>query len=197
MRKVFTGVLAGLVATAIVTHELPVAATEEAEKFEYVGPGKCKMCHRKVEDGEQYRIWSESSHAKAFETLASKEALAEAKKQGIEDPQKAPECLKCHATAFAVMDDLANQKVSLEEGISCESCHGPGSGYAKNSVKKKIASGEIEGTSVGLWEVSEETCKRCHTPEGNPFFKEFVFAERVKKIAHPIPEGSESDEDSD
>ena len=62
---------------------------------------------------------------------------------------------------------------------------------AKKSVKKQVASGEIEGASVGLLEVTEDTCTQCHTPEGNPFYEEFVFEERVKEIAHPIPEAVE------
>lgn len=155
--------------------------------YEYIGAGKCKICHKKPEQGEQYRIWSESAHAKAFETLASPEALAEAKKRGIENPQTAPECLECHATAFAVMADLANQKITLEEGVSCESCHGAGSAYYKKSTMESITSGEIEPASVGLVIPTEETCTKCHKAEGNAFFKPFDFKERAAKIAHPIP----------
>ena len=138
------------------------------------------------EDGEQFKLWSESAHAKAYETLASEEALAEGKKHGIDNPQTAPQCLECHATAFAVMDDLENQKITMEEGVSCESCHGPGSAYAKKSVKKKVAAGEIERASVGLWEVTEEVCTKCHREEGNSFYTEFDFEARVADIAHPI-----------
>jgi hypothetical protein len=198
MRIIVSGtLLAGLAVAGLAVFGSRVVAVEPAvqkeapkkDTFTYVGATKCKTCHKKPEAGEQYRIWSESGHAKAFEVLASEAALAEAKKRGIADPQKAPECLQCHATAFAVMDDLANQKIKIEEGVSCEGCHGAGSGYSKKSVKKKIAAGEIEGASVGLWDVTEETCTKCHTPEGNAFFKEFVYEERLKKIAHPTPEG--------
>jgi hypothetical protein len=171
-----------------------LAEEPEAGTFEYVGVKKCKTCHRKPEQGEQHGIWLKSAHAKAFETLASEEALAEAKKAGIENPQTSPDCLKCHATAYAVMDDLANQKITMEEGVSCESCHGPGSGFSKKSVKKKVASGEVERASVGLLEVTEDTCTKCHTAEGNSFYKEFVYEERLEKIAHPIPEVVEAEE---
>ncbi|HMB68595.1 MAG TPA: cytochrome c family protein [bacterium] len=165
-----------------------VTGLATAEDAEYIGAKKCSMCHKKAEDGEQFKIWSESAHAKAFETLASEEAKAEAAKHGIEDPQAAPECLKCHATAFAVMDDLENQKITLEEGVSCESCHGAGSNYYKKATMEGITAGEIDGASVGLVHPDEAMCKTCHTPEGNSFFKEFNFEERVAKIAHPIPE---------
>ena len=153
----------------------------------YVGVAKCKLCHKKPEEGAQYDVWLKSGHAKAFETLASPEAKAEAAKHGIADPQKDPKCLKCHATAAAVMDDLANQKITLEEGVSCESCHGPGSAYYKKKVMEDVRSGAVEAKSVGLIMPTEAVCKTCHTPEGNSFYKEFVFAERAKAIAHPIP----------
>jgi hypothetical protein len=32
-------------------------------------------------------------------------------------------------------------------------------------------------------------CTTCHQKEGNPNFKEFVYEEMIKKIAHPIPKG--------
>lgn len=159
---------------------------EEGKKFDYVGAKTCKMCHG-AKTGDQYKIWSEGPHAKAFEVLASEKALADAKEKGIEDPQKAEACLKCHVTAFAVMGDLENQKITMEEGVSCESCHGPGSEYKSKKVKDGIKAGEIEPASVGLWTVDEKLCVTCHQAEGNSFHKEFKFEEAVKKIAHPIP----------
>jgi hypothetical protein len=164
-----------------------VTGPATAEDAEYIGAKKCSMCHRKAEDGEQYKIWSEGPHARAFATLATEAAKAEAAKLGVGNPQAAPECLKCHATAFHVMADLANQKIALEEGVSCESCHGAGGNYYKKATIEGVASGKIEAASVGLVHPDEALCKTCHTPEGNSFFKEFVFEERVKKIAHPVP----------
>jgi hypothetical protein len=118
--------------------------------------------------------------------LASEAALAIAKEKKIADPQKAPECLKCHVTAFPVMADLANQKITLEEGISCESCHGPGSGYDNKKAKDALAAGTATAASIGLLEANEKTCLGCHNQE-SPTFKEFKYEEAVKKIAHPIP----------
>ncbi len=165
----------------------------EEETFEYVGVTKCKMCHKSAKQGEQFGLWEKTGHAKAFETLATDAALAEAKERGIENPQTAPECLKCHATAFAVMDDLENQKITLEEGVSCESCHGPGKSYMKKKTMTAIRAGEVDGASLGLIQPTEEVCVECHTPEGNSFFKEFVYEERIQKIPHPIPEAAEGE----
>lgn len=185
MKVSFVPVAAALAAFALGVTSAPAAEGEAAGQ--YVGVGKCKLCHKKPEEGAQYDIWLKSGHAKAFETLASPEAKAEAAKHGIADPQKDPKCLKCHSTAAAVMDDLANQKITLEEGVSCESCHGPGSGYYKKKTMEDLAAGTVDAKSVGLVKPTEAVCKTCHTPEGNSFYKEFVFAEYVKKIAHPIP----------
>lgn len=160
------------------------AAAEGVGK--YVGVAKCKLCHKKAEDGDQYDQWLKTDHAKAFATLASEKAKTEAAKQGIADPQKEPKCLKCHATAAGAAD-LTTEKITMEEGVSCESCHGPGSGYYKKKTMEDLAAGTVDAKSVGLVKPTEAVCKTCHTPEGNSFYKEFVFAEYVKKIAHPIP----------
>ncbi|MFN8176728.1 MAG: cytochrome c family protein [bacterium] len=152
----------------------------------YVGVAKCKMCHKKAEDGDQYDVWLKSGHAKAFATLASEKAKAEATKEGIADPQKDPKCLKCHTTA-AMVADPATEKVTMEEGVSCESCHGAGSGYYKKKVMEDLRAGKVDAKTVGFVKPTKETCVKCHTAEGNAFFKPFVFEERVKVIAHPIP----------
>ncbi|NQU64244.1 MAG: hypothetical protein HQ517_08180, partial [SAR324 cluster bacterium] len=65
----------------------------------YVGAGKCKMCHKKKKDGNQYGVWKKSEHAKAFKLLKSKEAKAAAAKVGVTgDPSTAKECLICHTS---------------------------------------------------------------------------------------------------
>jgi hypothetical protein len=165
------------------------AASASEEEYTYVGVKKCKICHKKPETGDQFGIWEKGPHAKAYATLAGEKAKAEAAKLGIENPQTAPECLKCHATAFAVMADTT-AKITLEEGVSCESCHGAGSAYQKKATMEGITAGKIAPASVGLVVPDAATCTGCHTPEGNPFYKEFDFAKFSQQIAHPIPEGA-------
>jgi len=165
------------------------SADEAKEEYTYVGVKNCKMCHNKEATGAQYTVWEKSAHANAYTSLASDESKAAAKKLGIDDPQKSDKCLSCHVTAFPVMGDLENQKITLEEGVSCESCHGPGSGYKSKKTMEGLTDGSIEPASVGLIMPDEKTCIGCHKEEGNPFYKEFNFDEMVKKIAHPIPSG--------
>ena len=169
---------------------LGMGTAAQAEDASYIGLKKCSMCHKKDAGGNQLAKWEAGPHAGAYETLASEEALAVAKELGIENPQADPKCLKCHVTAFSVMADLENQKITMEEGVSCESCHGAGSGYYKKATMQGITDGEIEAASVGLMEPDEAVCKVCHNEE-SPTFKSFDFAKASAKIAHPIPEATE------
>jgi len=155
-----------------------------AGEAHYIGADKCaKMCHKAKTKGEQYGIWQKTKHAQAYTTLATPAALETAKKAGVSgDPQKAGACLKCHVTGFEAAATLKDSTYSDKEGISCEACHGAGSNYAKLGVMKdKKAS-----IAAGLTLPTEAVCVKCHNKE-SPNYKEFVFADMVKKIAHPKP----------
>ncbi|MGD8414607.1 MAG: multiheme c-type cytochrome [Candidatus Latescibacterota bacterium] len=162
------------------------------EKSSYVGASKCKMCHKKAEDGEQYVIWEKSKHAQAYATLAGEKAMEIAKKKGIANPQEADECLKCHVTGYGTPAELLGSKYDKTEGVTCEACHGAGSEYYKKSTMVGLTTGEIEPASVGLVLPDEKTCKTCHNEE-SPTFTGFKFDEMVKKIAHPIPEAKKAE----
>lgn len=166
-------------------------AQEEGAKEEsgYIGVKKCKMCHGLTKYGDQYASWETTAHAKAYETLLSDEAVAIAKEKGLEAaPSEAPECLQCHTTGYGVADELRGSRLTLEEGVSCEVCHGPGSAYWKKATMQGIADGEIDAASVGLIKPpTEELCLACHN-EKSPTFKPFNFEERIKKVAHAKPE---------
>ncbi len=148
-----------------------------AEKPEVIGVGKCKACHKSKTKGDQYGKWQASPHAKAFETLKNEHSAEIAKKMGIKDASKDEKCLKCHITALK--GDKG--KDITDEGVGCESCHGPGSLY-KSSHKKDKAKALTEG----LIEPNEKSCLVCHNEE-SPTYKKFVFADAVKEIAHPNP----------
>jgi hypothetical protein len=162
-------------------------ATAAAGKFTFIGVKKCATCHQATNTGAQLKQWQGTAHAKAYATLASDKAKAiAAERKMAKPPQESPECLKCHVTAFPVMGDLANAKITLEESVSCESCHGPGSEYWKMATMKAIAAGTQDPHAVGLVKPTAEVCQRCHNEE-SPTFKGFKFEEMVAKIAHPNP----------
>lgn len=152
-----------------------------AQDFSYIGAAKCKMCHNSEKAGWAYKIWSESLHAKALASLSNQKSLDYAKANGIADPAKDQKCLKCHSTYHMVGKD-AIETLTATEGVSCESCHGPGSAYkAMNIMKSRELS-----MKNGLILPTKEVCEKCHNKE-NPFYKPFNYDEAVKKIAHPTP----------
>ena len=169
------------------TEDLAVSHSVLIDPGQFVGASKCKTCHRKTEVGEQFVIWENSAHSKAYTTLASDDAKAIAAEKGIDNPQTAPQCLECHVTAYDVDASLLDTKYSIEDGVGCESCHGPGGEYYKKKTMEAITKGELEGASVGLILPDEATCTSCHN-ERSPGFTGFDFEARMAEIAHPIPD---------
>ena len=157
------------------------ASTVSAQTFKYIGADKCKMCHNKAATGEQYNKWLAGPHAKALKTLSSQASLDYAKKNGIADPTKEAKCLKCHSTYDKVAANLRGG-ITAADGISCESCHGPGSMYKSPAIMKNITQAKANGLIVP----DKNLCLTCHNKE-NPFFKEFNYEASLAKIAHPNP----------
>jgi hypothetical protein len=157
-------------------------STLSAQTFKYIGADKCKLCHNKPATGEQYNKWLNDPHSKAILTLSNKASLDYARKNGIADPAKDLKCLKCHST-YEIAAASLHAGILPEEGVSCESCHGPGSTYKSPIImkNKKMA------MSNGLILPDNNVCIGCHNKD-NPFFKEFNYEACAAKIAHPNPE---------
>ncbi|MBI5008758.1 MAG: cytochrome C554 [Bacteroidia bacterium] len=165
----------------VICLSLLIAGTVSAQTYKYIGADKCKVCHNKPAKGEQYNKWMKEKHSQALKSLASQASIDYAKKNGIADATKEPKCLKCHSTYDAVAANLRGG-ILATEGVSCESCHGPGSAYKSPTIMKNKAMALKNGLVIP----DEKVCKTCHNPE-NPFHKEFKYADAVAKIAHPDP----------
>jgi RecJ-like exonuclease len=151
----------------------------------YIGAEKCKLCHSTEKIGAQFKIWEASKHAQAYADLASDTAKAVAKARGIDDPQKAPQCLKCHETGYGQPGSMFEATFNPQDGIQCESCHGPGSDYWKMSTMKGIHEKTVKAEDVGLIMPTKELCVTCHNQE-SPFYHGFDFSADSAKIAHPL-----------
>jgi hypothetical protein len=165
------------------------ATGSSAAEFKYIGVKKCKTCHQKELIGDQHAAWEKSKHSKAYETLKGEEAAKFAKAAGIAGPAyEAEQCLGCHVTAYgADPSAFLKNPLKVENGVQCESCHGPGSGYKK----KKIMADHALSVANGMREPGkdEKICVTCHnekSPSWDPA-KGFDFEESKKAIAHPIP----------
>lgn len=152
----------------------------------YIGVKSCVMCHKSEKQGQQLKIWEDSKHSKAFETLLTEEADNIAKEKGYETKASETEdCLKCHATGFNVDASLLGKNFKMEQGVQCETCHGPGSDYKKKSVMKDREQAVAKGLKV--YEKPEELCLTCHNAE-SPTYTDFKFEESWEKIVHSVPE---------
>ncbi len=167
----------------LVSSQMSARAEEKVVEHGYLGVGKCKMCHKSAKKGNQFGHWEASPHAHAYKTLLTVESKAICEKMGLKTaPEASPECLKCHVTAYGVKAELLGKKYQVEDGVGCESCHGPGKDYYK--IHKKDPEGAMK---LGMTDpANAELCTTCHNPE-SPTFKEFVYEEKVKTIRHLRP----------
>ena len=180
MKKIVAVVMiAGLV--LLLLSVLGTAQEKEIE-HQYVGSAKCKTCHKSEAKGAQYTKWTESKHSKAYEVLASEEAIAVGKKLGVDNPQTSDQCVVCHVTAFSAPAEAKAESFDQTEGVGCEACHGPGSDYKKMKIMKDRET----SIAAGLIIPDEELCVGCHN-EKSPTYKEFNFEESSKVIAHLNP----------
>jgi len=165
---------------------------------DYIGSKKCKICHSKAEVGAQYSIWEQGPHSSSLETLKSEASKAIAKKMGLNTaPERSPECLVCHVTGWGTesgyqldvdpLDKKAMKKNSDLSRVGCEACHGAGKLYKSKKTMIGIADGSIPAESVGLVNITEQSCTVCHNAD-SPTYKPFDFAVRVKEVTHPAPD---------
>lgn len=177
-----------LIAFAISSLAFYSGSKVQDKEYGYIGADKCGMCHKKDDKGNQLKVWKESQHAKAFESLKTEEADKIAGGKAVESES----CLKCHATGYGSNPELNDKKFSIEEGVSCEACHGSGSEYKSTKVMKVKEDAVANGLRVWANDKEiEKMCLTCHAMENKPENHpkaEFKFAEQYAKIAHPYPE---------
>ncbi len=187
-----------LVSVFSVALALGMSAGAFAQDAAYVGNTQCKICHNKKEEGEQWTKWKAEGHSKALETLKSDAAKAAAQKKGVtKPPAEAPECLKCHVTAYDAAAGKCPEKIKMEDGVQCESCHGAASAHAAEG--KKFKSGDKTAKPAEkIAKADEKVCKTCHNEE-SPTWKAdrykladgsssgFDFKQAWAKIEHSNP----------
>lgn len=157
-------------------------AAQEPPAFSYIGVTACAKCHRTEKSGNQHAVWEQSRHSKAYETLTTAVADSIAQAAGLTTKAAAsPTCLACHTTGGP------DSGVAPTEGIGCEACHNPGSGYKSLRVMKdKAKSIELGLRSFADPAAVEALCRTCHN-DRSPTAKEFNFEERWASIKHMRP----------
>ena len=152
----------------------PVAAAEAR----YVGPGSCSAtaCHGSVRALTQtkvlqneYSTWVlQDRHARAWNVLNNQVAQRIAKilgpaSLGAGDAAHAPKCLACHA--LYVPNDEKAREFDINDGVSCENCHGPSSQWLGPHTardwphEKSVAMGMYDTKNLAL---RTQKCLTCH-----------------------------------
>lgn len=143
-------------------------------RFFYMGVESCaaSTCHgstaprnaprtgiRQTEHGQ----WlARDKHARAYEVLLKPRSLLMAKNLKMaESPAKSERCLVCHS--LDVPQNERSGGFRLEDGVSCEACHGPAEGW----LGVHIGHGSEASRSLGMYETRNlvkraEQCVSCH-----------------------------------
>lgn len=109
-------------------------------------------------------IWQEhDKHAQAFVSLSSDAGRAIATKLGLADASQAPQCLSCHSTFVPLAQ--RGPRFSLNDGVGCESCHGPGSQFLATHVQPTAQ--HTSNIAAGLYPTNQPApraalCMSCH-----------------------------------
>ena len=115
----------------------------------YMGVGSCSapQCHGSLSPlttskagvrQNEYTHWvSLEKHSKAYEVLLRERSLVMAKNLKMpEAPAQSERCLVCHA--MYAPKELQGAKYQLEDGVSCEACHGPCQGLAGEPRRSRL-----------------------------------------------------------
>lgn len=100
--------------------QVPHAAQVQFPKLNlsYVGSDRCAACH-----ASEHAKWKETPHSHALETLEKK-----ATRPGLRHLDG--DCVVCHTVGFGYRTGFESaEKTPSLKHVSCESCHGPGSGH--------------------------------------------------------------------
>ena len=177
----------------------PVAAAGGTPLLPYQSPGRSlgvvscasELCHGAVVRWKQsnilqneYVTWSRvDKHAtRAFQVLASERSKRIVANLGLAGPATGEKlCLDCHA--FAPPTARRGERFRVEDGVSCEACHGPAEGWIAPHVEPGAThAGNVEH---GLYPLEDPVaqarlCLSCHF--GN---RDHFVTHRMMGAGHP------------
>ena len=145
---------------------------------------------------QRQKSWAKSKLASAFEVLKPGQCDEKKKAAGLDltkDYTQDVKCLKCHTTAYGTASgypaptegkaftDEEKTRAALNEGVTCEACHGPGSLYIPiKKANKEYKLAEIVAVGA-LAPVKAENCAACHANECPTMPKDYKFDFETEK----------------
>jgi hypothetical protein len=155
--------------------QVPTLSSKELQQSgRYLGPASCasSTCHGSVKPRQafdvkqnEYFIWSkQDKHSRAYDVLLNERSLVIARNLRLKGkPSESAECLTCHA--LVVEQKLQARPLDVTRGVSCESCHGPSTGW----IAKHMEQGSTHDQSVkaGMTDLRTpagraQACLSCH-----------------------------------
>ena len=158
----------------------PLYEQKASAAGKYNGPGGCaaSSCHGSVQPKtttpifqNEYTIWiAQDKHARAFNVLRNAVSERIGRILNIGPPAQAPKCLACHA--LYVSPEQQAQTFELADGVSCENCHGPGSGWLGPHTTKNWP--HEKSVQLGMYDTRNlekrgEKCLTCHLGTADKF----------------------------
>ena len=155
--------------------QAPAAASEA----NYVGPGSCSAvaCHGAIRPlagsrilQTEYTTWiAADRHARATEVLSTAVSQRMGRILGLSTPSQSPKCLACHALD---VPPASRGRNFATEGVSCEACHGPATGWLGYHVTR--AATHEESVKRGMYDTKDvvkrtEKCLSCHLGTADRF----------------------------
>ena len=144
--------------------------SRRSEDAAFVGPTGCSssLCHGGAgEKRGQLPIWKKQDrHARSFATLATVRSSRMTQAMGLgTDARAAVRCTECHAPMASVPEARLASAVRPEDGISCESCHGPAGGWVRSHTREDFS--HAHKVQLGVRELRDlraraNACVACH-----------------------------------
>ena len=141
---------------------------EDPKPGNFLGSKTCQsaMCHGGAGDmSKQYTMWFRHDyHARAYTTLTTARSEQIAKGVGIVKPTEDLRCTSCHAYFHTVPHKL-EKTASIEEGVSCEACHGSAASWIRSHTRADYT--YAQRVKSGLRDLEDpyiraSTCVGCH-----------------------------------
>jgi hypothetical protein len=159
----------------------PALLSAQNEPSKYIGPGSCAAtsCHGSVKPiagsrilQNEYSTWIiQDKHSHAYQALTGDvgERMARILKLGAK-AEEAPKCLACHALYTA--PERRGRAFEISEGVSCENCHGPASGWLGPHTTRSWP--HEKSVAMGMHDTRDvihraEKCLECHLGTKNKF----------------------------
>ena len=154
--------------------------------LKFTGAGSCNQAkchgHKSKPRANEYTTWIKAEvHSAGYSVLYEEDSQKIAKDYGLkEKPEKSQECTVCHTLSIEDKPDLKGEKYDINEGVTCELCHGPAEQYLEPHAKPyepkgvsgdeldaKRAERHIQSVKQGMWDAKDpktrlETCVFCH-----------------------------------